>query len=265
VKAISSALERVVEPEELDHLAPDDVTAQRSRRDLRRVHRAMRTRAILVRALDRAVTAAKRSASLRILELGAGDGTLMLGVARVLAPRWPAVKLSLLDRQALVADRTVADYAVLGWEVQLLTADVLDWVSDASDASNVASNVASSDASSDASSEPPPRWDLIVTNLFLHHFEEPVLRRLLAAVAARTEVFFACEPRRAWVALAGSHLVGALGANAVTRGDAVLSVHAGFRGAELTALWPAAAGRWRIEETPAGWFSHCFCASRCAA
>ncbi|MBK9574655.1 MAG: hypothetical protein IPO43_19015 [Rhodoferax sp.] len=51
-------------------------------------------------------------------------------------------------------------------------------------------------------------WDLIVTNLFLHHFEGSRLTALLAAIAARGERFFACEPRRARVALAGSHLVG---------------------------------------------------------
>lgn len=53
--------------------------------------------------------------------------------------------------------------------------------------------------------------------------------------------------------------------NAVTRADAVLSVRAGFRGAELQALWPAATARWSLAETRAGLFSHCFVASRLAA
>ena len=44
----------------------------------------------------------------------------------------------------------------------------------------------------------------------------------------------------------GSHLTGVIGANAVTREDAVLSVHAGFNGIELSALWPAFGERWRI-------------------
>jgi hypothetical protein len=61
--------------------------------------------------------------------------------------------------------------------------------------------------------------------------------------------------------LLGSHLVGLLGCNAVTRNDAVLSVHAGFRDAELTAAWPTA-GAWEIDEYPAGLFTHCFLAKR---
>jgi hypothetical protein len=67
--------------------------------------------------------------------------------------------------------------------------------------------------------------------------------------------FFACEPHRGWLALAGSHLVGALGANAVTRHDAVASVHAGFRGSEIGAFWPAATATWQCHEARAGLFS----------
>jgi len=74
--------------------------------------------------------------------------------------------------------------------------------------------------------------------------------------------FFAFEPRRGGLALAGSHLVGALGANAVTRHDAVLSVHAGFRGRELTAAWPRSGAAWSLHEEDAGLFSHCFSAQR---
>jgi hypothetical protein len=107
-----------------------------------------------------------------------------------------------------------------------------------------------------------PRWDLITTTLFLHHFESAQLGLLLAAVASRSDRFFACEPKRAWLPLVASHLVGAIGANAVTREDAVLSVHAGFRGNEITATWPQAGGVWQTREFAAGLFSHCFSARR---
>jgi hypothetical protein len=77
-------------------------------------------------------------------------------------------------------------------------------------------------------------------------------------VAARSAAFVACEPRRnAWTLLA-SQLVGVIGANKVTRSDAVSSVAAGFRGRELTQLWPA--GNWVLEETVALPFTHCFSA-----
>ena len=92
-------LPRVVEPEALDALAPEDPDAQRSRRDLRLIHRVMGTRGILVRALRAAIARPGGIRPLRVLELGAGDGTLMLGVARKLGADCPAVELTLLDRQ----------------------------------------------------------------------------------------------------------------------------------------------------------------------
>jgi hypothetical protein len=101
-------------------------------------------------------------------------------------------------------------------------------------------------------------WDLIIANLFLHHFKESQLAGLLRTIADRSDRFLACEPRRTWLSLVGSHLIGALGTNAVTRKDAVLSVHAGFRGGELTALWPDVGDQWEVQEYAAGLFSHCF-------
>ena len=40
-----------------------------------------------------------------LLELGAGDGTFMLTVARRLAASWPKIRLTLLDRQDIVRHR----------------------------------------------------------------------------------------------------------------------------------------------------------------
>jgi hypothetical protein len=64
------------------------------------------------------------------------------------------------------------------------------------------------------------------------------------------------------VPLLGSYLIGLIGANAVTREDAVLSVRAGFAGNELSALWPVEHGGWNLREYAAGLFSHCFLATR---
>jgi hypothetical protein len=241
---------RVVVAEALDGMTEGDPAAQRSRRDLRRIHRAMRSRAIVGQALrdmlemtDGARLPVRRP--LRVLELGAGDGTLMLGVARTLAAWRPAVELTLLDRQALVERSTIDGYAACGWTATPCVVDVLEWAVGAPHGETAT-----------------VRWDMIVANLFLHHFEGPQLDALLAAIEARTARFFASEPRRAALALVGSRLVGVLGANAVTRADAVLSVRAGFRGSELSALWPRHANGWRLHEYPAGLFSHCLRAER---
>ncbi len=234
---------RIIGTEALDHLDADDPAAMRSRRDLGRIHRVMGTRSIVLRALRDSKLLRRDAGPLRMLELGAGDGSLMLRVARGLAPAWPQVDLTLLDRQSLVERVTIERYAELGWTAVAEVTDVLDW------------------AEACAAS----RWDVIVANLFLHHFDALQLRVLLAAVAARGDRFFACEPRRDWLALAGSHLVGTIGANAVTREDAVLSVHAGFRGNELTAAWPVGGVEWQLHEYSAGLFSHCFGAERIGA
>ena len=250
---------RVVAAEALDHLAPDDPEAMRSRRDLARVHRAMGTRSIIRRGWRALVSPPRTAAPLRILELGAGDGTLLLGVARSLTPGWPRVQLSLLDRQDIVTPATLAAFAKLGWAAQVQVADVLAWAA--------RPDVLSSELPSPTSPSPSPprRWDLITTSLFLHHFEGAELDLLLAAVAARCDRFHACEPGRSWLALAGSHLVGAIGANAVTRADAVLSVRAGFRRDEISARWPQAGVDWQLREYTAGLFSHCFSAHRSGA
>jgi hypothetical protein len=242
------SLSRIVVAETLDGLTEDDPTAMRSRRDLQRVHRVMGTRSIVRRALTALLASRPCAIPLRILELGAGDGTLMLGVAQALRPRLSDVELTLLDRQDLLESATVERYAKLGWKTHAEVIDVLDWIAESSP--------------SKLRGYAPKRWDLIVANLFLHHFEGEELAALLYAIAATGDRFFACEPRRSWFALTGSHLIGALGVNTVTRRDAVLSVHAGFCNTELGRLWPAPDGEWQIEEYPAGLFSHCFSANR---
>lgn len=235
---------RVVAVERLDGLPADHPDAIRSRRDLRRVHRAMGTRTLVLRGL-RAMTARHPKARpLRVLEIGAGDGSLLLGVAQALAPCWPGVELTLLDRQALLTPTTMARYREVGWTVTQAVGDVLDWAVD------------------QGGSKVDACWDLIVANLFLHHFDGPQLDLILRFAAHKSLGFLACEPRRDWLALAGSHLIGVIGVNHVTREDSVLSVHAGFNGHELTARWPHQGDSWNVQEYSAGLFSHCLRAER---
>jgi len=237
---------RELSPEQLDHLAATDPLAVQSRRDLVRVHRAMRTASIVSRGWRALMPARRVAAPLRLLELGAGDGTLLLGVARQLGGAWPAVDLTLLDRQALVSPETIAAYAALGWSARAEVADVHDWAA------------ASSTRFARSHGHAAP-WDLVSTSLFLHHFQGAQLHTLLAAIACSSQRFFACEPHRGWLALAGSHLVGALGSNAVTRHDAVASVRAGFCGGEISAHWPRPT-TWQCHEARAGLFSQTFSA-----
>lgn len=233
---MTMSLPRRVEPELLDGLAAEDPRAKRSRDDLRRIQLAMATLRIALRALDRVSDGMQPHT---LLELGAGDGSLLLRLAHRKAGAWPALQVTLLDRLKLVSDVTLDELRALGWTPSVVAADVFDWLPKARE----------------------PQWDIVIANLFMHHFSSTELRRLLAWIAARSCVFFCCEPKRAALPLAASHLVGLIGAGPVTRQDAVLSVHAGFRAQELSGLWPNPRD-FKLHEYPAGLFCHCFLAVR---
>lgn len=219
-------LKRVLTPEILDFLQADDPRAIRSRRDLALINAVMRQGAIMARAL------AGFPVPKLLADLGGGDGRFLLGVARRLAKDWPGVEVVILDKQDIVSAETRAGFAGLGWHCEVSQGDIFE-------------------------SLPQLEPDIVTANLFLHHLDDAALTRLLALVAARAKAFAACEPRRSGFALLGAHMVGALGANDVTRHDAVASVRAGFRDSELSALWPQG-GRWTLAEYPAFPFTHVF-------
>jgi Methyltransferase domain len=224
---------RTVLPELLDHLDPDDPVAQRSRRDLQRIHVVMGTLRTLRGAIGRFRLPYPPR---RILELGAGDGTLLLRLARSQASGWPSVELTLLDQHDLVSAQTRAGYEALGWRVTVLKMDVVAW----------------------ARGSWARHHDLCLTSLFLHHFKGPELTDILDAVAARAVAFVACEPRRDPWSHLGSRLVGLIGGNHVTRSDAVSSVAAGFTEHEISWHWPA--GSWVLDERRVLPFTHLFTA-----
>ncbi len=224
--------QRVVAPEWLDTLAPDDPRAVRSRTDLRRVNRLMAAPSLLATSLDALLTGAPGAP---LLELGAGDASLTLRVAQRLSGRWPGITLGLLDLQPCVSEATMKGFHALGWDVHVIQADVLDWLR--------------------RPEAEGTRRPIVFANLFLHHFEGARLQALLAGIADRAQAFICLEPRRSAAALLGSYLLGAIGCNDVTRHDAVVSVRAGFASQELSSCWPND-GAWLLRETAAGLFSH---------
>jgi Methyltransferase domain len=227
---------RTIEPEWLDELPPADSRAMRSRRDMRRINALMMNGALVARELRRAHPAQPPR---RIAEIGAGDGIFMLRVAEKLSPQWRGTDVVLLDQQRLVSPVTGEQFAAMGWRLQLVTADVFAWLAQPA----------------------PPVFDVIVANLFLHHFDTARLAELLSLIAQRARVLIACEPRRAGGALLASQLLGVIGCNDVSRHDAVVSVRAGFKNRELSGLWPRG-GAWILQEHAYGLFSHCFVATR---
>jgi hypothetical protein len=217
---------RALTPEILDFLAPNDPRAIRSRRDLALINAVMCQSAIMAKAL--AVMPPPRV----VADLGGGDGRFLLSVAKRLARRWPKVTVLIADRQSVVSRHTKAGFAELGWDCEKLVGDIFETL-------------------------PAAAPDIITANLFLHHLDDAALAQLLALVARQARGFVACEPRRSRFALLGARLVFALGANDVTRHDALASVRAGFAGQELSALWPKDGG-WALRERSAFPFTHLF-------
>src|SRR5260221_14794624 len=103
--AMQIDLPRRVQPELLDQLEAADPRAQRTRGDLRRINRILAALAIIRDGLDRI---AAKNPPRAILELGAGDGSLMLRLAKQRKAQWPNVAVTLLDRQKSVDTLTLA-------------------------------------------------------------------------------------------------------------------------------------------------------------
>ena len=151
-------MERCVKPELLDELPPAEPRAVRSRKDLLRVNAWMGNGGIMLRAL-RSICRGRMAR--RLVDLGAGDGRFLLRAARRLGPDWQGTHAVLLDRQNSVAPETHHAFQALGWRTETREADALDWLARPG----------------------TPACDVVMANLFLHHFHEAQLARLLRAAA----------------------------------------------------------------------------------
>ncbi|HEU5125027.1 MAG TPA: hypothetical protein VFW05_13310 [Verrucomicrobiae bacterium] len=227
---------RIVQPELLDILPPNDPKALGSRQDLLRLNRIMGHVKIIAQQLD-TLPAAK---PFQLIDLGGSDGAFLLEVAEKLGRRNPAalVQATLMDRSPVMPPDMIERFAKLNWQLRSVTADALDFLRDAF-----------------------AEVDVMIVNLLLHQFDDEALRELLALASQRTRRFIAVEPERGGVPGFLSGLIGLIGCNSVTRHDARVSVEAGFCGHELTAFWPRGP-HWEIEEHRVGWVNHLFIAQK---
>jgi hypothetical protein len=219
-------MRRRVEPELLDHLPADDPAAIASRRDLDRINWIMGQHRMIAQELRRL------GPITQITDLGGGDGRFLARLARRLPMPCEAL---IADQKDILGTGTKTALAAQGWRTRTLQGDIFETLP------MIAPGA------------------VIIANLFLHHFPDHALATLFALIATRARAFIACEPRRSPFALLGAHGVVFLGANPVTRHDAVASVRAGFTGSELTALWPSG---WTCREEGRFAFSHLFVAVR---
>lgn len=223
-------------PDLLDQLPAQDPRAIRSRRDIRRINTAMLQRIVMSRALKRhLVDMSPRT----LLDLGAGDGTFLLSVARRLSSRWNGVHAVLLDRVDIISDATREAYSSLGWSIDVVSDDVFSYLQ----------------------RRQTRLYDVVTANLFIHHFPEQDLKRLLSLVAQSSYAFVACEPQRSLRGAIGSRMLWAIGCCRLSIHDLIIGVRAGFVNDEITSAWPVG-GSWLLHEYASGPYSHCFAARR---
>lgn len=234
-------MNRKLSPELLDTLPSNDARAIRSRRELRRVNAWMGNARWLAGALRPCWERADGGRRV-VTDLGTGDAWVTWSTLHRVT-RGGTVeagsRLHLVDQQPVVAEPTLERFRRRGWQVEVIQDDA--------EKALLRSGIAGGDG--------------VMANLFLHHFEDAALRGLLAAAAGACRWLVACEPRRSPLARWGARLLVCIGCGAVTRHDARVSVEAGFRDGELSALWPAEGG-WQLEERRVGPFSHRFVAWR---
>lgn len=186
-------MHRYLEPELLDHLDPSHPEAGQSRAELRFINRIMGNHRWLKRQLRRHLDARRT-----ILELGAGDG---------------AFAKHLIDSQLCAPSQVHA--------LDLMPAPA-DWPSGAT---WIQRSIFDADAW--------PQADIVIANLFLHHFSSEQLSAIGQAMR-RAQIVIACEPARRSLHLAQGALLAALGDfNRVTCHDMMVSIRAGFLGDEL--------------------------------
>jgi hypothetical protein len=233
-------MKRFITSEWLDALPASDPRAVQSRNDLCRLNKLMGHPSLLAREL------ARLEASMNIgsvIDLGSGDGRLLLAVARCLRrTRGRHINVILVDRSPSINPEVVKGFTELGWAVRQEVRDALVFVA----------------------GWPNDGCTVVVSNLFLHHCSSEALRQIFVEVSYRANAVVALEPRRSAFSLLFSRLVGLIGCNAVTRHDAVVSVRAGFNGTELSALWPEGNG-WQLSESHPRPFTHLFAAQRLAS
>jgi hypothetical protein len=203
---------RVLEQEILDTLPHDDPDALASRLDIEFINGVMGSfRWMRKQLLEYAPESA------RIVELGAGDGSLIHHISREspeMAARWTG--LDLVPRP---------DGLPLG--VQWVQGDFFQ---------------------SEAATQALKQADVIVANLILHHFTDDQLRRL-APLLQQARLLLVSEPARHWHHYQKGRLLNLLCEfNHVTMYDMNLSIRAGFRTGELPRVLLLDSGTWDISE-----------------
>jgi hypothetical protein len=198
-------MQRVVEPEIIDQLPPDHPDVVRSRIDLKVINFLMGNE----RWIARRVREFPEARAKGVLEIGAGEGTLLERLAKV-HPGIPLTACDLAPRPPDLAPRIV-------WDQR----DVFESLAQAS-------------------------GGILAANLFLHHFEAPDLLRFRPHMR-NFDVICINEPYRTAQTLLDARFMLPFVGRA-TKHDMIVSIRAGFVVGELPELLGLDPAEWRIRE-----------------
>ena len=211
-------MRRTVQPEILDSLPPNDPAAVANRRDLRTYNRIMGNFRWVRKVLS------GHPLPGRILELGAGDGSLGGYLLRkgILSPDCRYTGVDLIRRPSDWPD---------GWE----------WIQQ--DLRTLAF---------------PAGARTLIANMILHQFESRELAELGARIQqSGIKRLLLCEPARRARHLYQVQASRLLGVHSVTLHDAAVSIRAGFRGDEIADELKLDRQAWAVR-----WSEHFFGANR---
>lgn len=226
---------RRLTPEILDSLPPLDPSALASRRDLQRLHPILGQHRLWIQWLKKTYPSAPPRS---LADLGCGDAHLLAQILPLAFPNGGnGCQLLLVDRQPCVSSATLAQFHQQHWQPVVLSATAFSWAQSTTSV------------------------DLVLANLFLHHFQDEPLTHLFNEISRLAHRFAAAEPQRNLAGTIGARLLRLLGCHPVTLHDARVSVAAGFRAKELSQLWPSST-IWSLQEKQAGPFTHFFSAER---
>jgi hypothetical protein len=201
-------MKRVVQPEILDSLPETHPDAIANRRDLRIINAVMGNYRWFKRELPPLLHTGDR-----VLEIGAGTGTLGLALRRSLVAR--SVPFDGLDRWSRPG-KWPADW---NWHQEdLLTFGGYD------------------------------NYTVLVANLILHQFDEENLHNLGSRIRqSGIRLILASEPARRRIHQRQLRLMRPLGLNPVSRHDGHVSIAAGFQNEELPKLLGLDPDRWNVD------------------